>query len=157
MPSWGNLDINTDAFTKENMLIPYEGGISRQFLQKVASNTSFNNRLAGRSVFIGNESIAALASKVFDTDRDYRNSYVFWLGNANTDSGKFSLPYTETDISYVRPSWIQVVTSFQPISSGSIIRIKALASGGFELENTHPSSTYYVNGLLIEMRLTIGA
>lgn len=157
MPAWGNLDINTDEFTNDNMLIPYEGGISKQFLRKIASNTSFNNRLAGRAIFIKNESLAALASKVFDLERDYRDAYIFWLGNANTNSSKFDLPYTETESAYIRPAWLQLALSSQPLSAGSIIEIEALLNGGFQLGNTHPSSTYYINGILIEMRLTTGA
>ncbi len=42
---WEDLQPEISGFTKDDMLIPYKGGISKQYLRKIVNNTGYNFNL----------------------------------------------------------------------------------------------------------------
>jgi hypothetical protein len=154
-------NINTATFDATGTIPEYRNPGTRQWGTKMANNAAAAYRLGGRSLFINNEGITGGDTVSYDTDRDYRNSYVFWLGNANTSSSKYAIPYTENDSAYVRPAWMQITTTYQDLSSGSGLQIRArnpADGGGIQIKSNYGVGViYYLMGILVEMRLVTGA
>lgn len=153
---WGDLIKNELTFYFTNMLIPYKGGVSKQYLQKMAKNTGYNWRHSDKTLFLLNENFPAEGERDYDTDRNYIGSYLrIWV--IFTES-PLTLPYHWPDPGnsgvWYEPILIQLTTSYQ-IFYGAWQRIKALASGGFRI-HSGAVGTQYLSGVIEECRLVVG-
>lgn len=148
--TWETLVPKTDNFTKENMLIKYEGGLNAHFLRKMARNSSYNWQWSDGCVLIENDLFAAGEIKTYDTARDYRDSFVYVL--LDIEVGDSPLPHTmQSD--QVLPTFIQLsVDVYQDIYSGADLGIKAVETGGFQIMNEHETDPYYLVGIVTELR-----
>ena len=137
---WEDLDPETDSFTEDNILVPYKGGVSCEFLREVARNTSWLYRNQSRNRFAFNESFDYQEEIDFDTDKIYVNKYIFITFRWNTKiAGLFSTPY-KIEIQSGVPLIIQLTTSYQNLELGDEggytinFQIKALVAGGFRIK-----------------------
>lgn len=164
--NWEDLDLEVDAFTKLDMLIPYKGGWSAQFGRNLARNTSWNRRNATRNRALVNETFNDDQEKDFDTDIDYRNSYFFyWIQWHSNSEGVFTFPLYWSLAADPYPVQIQLTTSYQWLYSGDgspqgVFEIKALATGGFRLKGTDViggNQPFYLMLNLWELQVITGA
>jgi len=143
---WTNLDPSTcTTFHTSNMVPEYENPGSAQYFAKILNDLGFNFRRNVHMVF-ANVSFTAGEEKDFDVNRDWDGMLTCNIVRMST--GSLALPYTETNSNYVRPAWLLLSTSYQELNSGAIFDIKALATGGIRIKNTHGSDSYYLTGSL---------
>ena len=149
---WGDLDPDSDVFTLLNMLIPYGGGISTQFLQKLAENTGYNFRHSDQNLFLLNEAFTVGADKTYDSDRIYTGKYI--AAKLRGQVGTISLPYEWDEQNYPL-EFILLTTSYQTFAETPAFEIKTEAGGGITLRVT-AGTTVYVSGTIIELRRVVG-
>ena len=141
--AWDNLDPNSDAFTLSNMVIPYEGGLSHQYLSKIAKNTSWLYGNVGQQKSLINESFLKDAEKDYDTDIDYTNKYIqYWCTWNSSIEGVFTFPLYWAEVASTDPVVMQLTTSYQNLMAGDVVHtaafeIKALATGGIRIKGTN--------------------
>jgi hypothetical protein len=151
---WGNLDPDNDSFTTSSIVIPYKGGISYQFLQNLAKNTSYNYRHCDQHLLILNESFGVDEEKDFDTDFDYQNAHVQIV--ARGTNAAQSLPF-EVDISATPMRYAMLTTTYQSLVSGSYFDIRAQAAGGIRIKNERYGGTRYLSCSIMELRQVTGS
>jgi hypothetical protein len=95
---WSNLDPETSSFETANMLIPYKGAISLQYLNKIAENTGYNYQ---QHLLWGDNTIVVEGTLFdkggaevwrYDATRDYQNVTV--LLDLRTNGAVVSAPPT---------------------------------------------------------------
>jgi len=148
--AWGNLDPNTDEFTKAEMLPGAEDGMSYQKLQALAKNTSYNYRRSDQRLFLFNEQFANLEEKDFDTDFDYDGSYIQTIPRGATTSQ--TVPF-DVDMEDQSVRFMALSTSYVALGNGSYFDIKALATGGFRIKNTRAGAERYLSCSIFELRV----
>jgi hypothetical protein len=145
---WTDLDPSAASFVTSNMIIPYQGAISQQFLEKVVENTGFNwnwNRpvCINRSLFASSGDI-----KRYDSGRDYQNKHIYAvLTNSTVDPGEIatsgwywdpSLAPGSTDIHRFQAWGLKLTTAWYDLYKAAgypLFNIRANSSGtGFEIE-----------------------
>lgn len=152
---WEDLDPENDSFISSEMLMPYKGGYSVEFLRELARNTSHNWRRCGNVLLVNNELIAPDSwSDVFDSGRDYVDKYVLIVIDVSLVS--IALPHTISDTEAYY-TFMQLDTTGDTTYPGSGLLIKAVASGGLQLKNLQVGDMYYYTGMIIELRKVAGS
>jgi len=151
-------DINTATFTESNLIPEYDDPGTRQWGGRVANNTAANNRLAGRAMIIDNETFTGAQEKTYDTDRDYRNSYM----NVKMyyDVTTQALPRQSLDDGdWTFQTTIKITTTEASLDKAvvPVWKIKALNGGGFTIINNSALSTWFVTAVITEHRQITGA
>ena len=148
-----DLDPLTDEFTSEDMKIGFLGDLSKQYLNKLAANTSYLYNVMDRNIILWNEFFGIATELDYDTDKDYVDKYIKVEWIINTGGNGIRLPWlfdlrsfydisTHTvsqitplafaEVAYrLYPKIYKLSTTYQFIYPG--IKIKALATGGFRL------------------------
>ena len=152
-------NINTATFDATGTIPEYRNPGTRQWGTKMANNAANAYRWAGRDMIINNEYIARSTELTFDTDRDYRNAYMYfriYVGAASQ-----ALPIRDVDAGF----WdnyeiIQITTTQQDldgIAPAGVFGVKAENSGGFTIVNREALNDFYFTAVVTELRLVAGA
>jgi len=157
-------NINTASFDATGTIPEYKDPGTRQWGQKMANNAAAAYRYGGREMLINNQSLAAGASLIFDSERDYRNSYLYIRGFTRgiSTSLPFRIEPSQPDFG-TQGGWkltlitdILSTTAQDLLDNGDLV-IFGNNDGGFTIRNDDLVDTYYFTLLISEIRLLTGA
>ena len=163
--NWEDFDPETDSFTSANMLMPYEGEISAQFLRNLARNTSWLWRNGTRNRGLVNETFNSAQEKTYDTGKNYVGSYLFVWARWNSGvEGPITFPFKFDELDDIVPVILLLTTDYQNIDnavvgSATTFTIKALSTGGFRIKGniSLPSEPFYLLMFFHELRIIAGS
>ena len=146
-------NINTAAFDATGTIPAYRDPGTRQWGTKMANNAAAAYRLGGRVMLIDNQQITGPGSYTFDSDRDYRLSYI-------DIKAKYGL-VTQALPQRLGASWgwdfetvIQITTTQQNldfVTPDGAWDVKAQNLGGFTIIN-RTALDFYFTAIVTELR-----
>ncbi len=157
---FGDTDINTALFDPLDTIPIYKSPGIRQWGGKMANNTAYNNRHSDMGMIIAGDKFVAGEEKTYNTERDYRNKYIF--ATVDIHSAAISLPIflftgstLATDSSPMQV-WVmlQLTTTYQTFMS--TFQIRALNSGGFMIRYASAGADVWLVAHIHEVRNIVG-
>lgn len=135
-----DVDINTATFDETDIIPAYQDPGTRQWGGKIANNTAYNNRHSDMGMIIAGDEYATAEEKTYNTERDYRNKYIF--ATVDIHNAAISLPIflftgntLATDSSPMQVwAMLKLTTTYQTFMS--TFQIRALNGGGFMIRYT---------------------
>jgi len=155
-----DVNINTATFDGAQTIPEYKDPGTRQWGQKMANNVATAYRLGGMNMLINYELIPDGSTKVFDTERDYRNKYIYIRGMSGSACKELPFKFLEDhdwDTS-LYGTWynnlLTKLTTTEQVLAGVVLKIKALNTGGFAIKNVAGSyGDIRVTYIVSELRL----
>lgn len=150
---FSNIDVETAVFDVSLARPAYRDPGTRQWGQKLASNTAYNWRHSDLGMYIPSVLYSIGTELTYDTGRDYRNKIVYLA--LIEQVANFSLPWSFVPaLDWAVEGFAVLSTTYAPLSN--TIHIKAENTGGFTIQKMQGADRYY-GGIIQEIRQVVGA